>query len=353
LVLAVTLAALLAACGSSTGSGSDSGNAQQLLEQTFSGPHTIKSGVLDFSLTVTPSGSSTLTSPISLSLSGPFQSRGSGQVPESDFTIAIGGMGNSSRLGLISTGTSGYITMDGSAYQLPASDFTKVASSFSSAGASGGGGLAKLGIDPLHWVTNPTVVGTSTIDGTSTTHIRAKVNVAALLADVNTLLHKASATAGSSKPPTPISAASRAKIAREVRSPTVDVWTGTSDHTLRRLSLDLGLPVSGQVSTFFGGLSLASFGVTLKYADLNQPQTISAPTNVKPFSEFERKFGSLVGQVQGATGSGSLGSSSSGSSSNSSAAARGVSKYTKCIEHAGNDVTKMQKCAGLLNGSGG
>src|ERR1700759_668757 len=85
-VSAFVLAAAVAACGSSSPASSSAG-AQQLLKQTFSGSHTVKSGVLTFSLTLTPSGSSTVSGPITLSLNGPFQSQGAGKLPESDFTI--------------------------------------------------------------------------------------------------------------------------------------------------------------------------------------------------------------------------------------------------------------------------
>ena len=76
-VLALLGAALavagLAACGSDS-----SGQAQSLLKQTFSGPHKVQSGNLTVNLTMTPSGSTTLTGPVSLSFGGPFQSRGTG-----------------------------------------------------------------------------------------------------------------------------------------------------------------------------------------------------------------------------------------------------------------------------------
>jgi hypothetical protein len=353
-LLALATAAMVAACGSSSGSGSAS--AQQLLQDTFGGHHPVKSGVLTFGLTLTPSGSSTLNSPVSLTVHGPFQSRGPGKLPESNFTIALNALGRRGQMGLISTGTSGYIIVDGNAYKLPAAAFSKLASSFSSVGASGsGGGISKLGIHPLQWVTDPSIVGTTTIGGTSTTHIRAGINVAALLDGVNKLLHTASSTGAGSRIPRSISAATRQKIAREVQHPTIDVWTGSSDHTLRRFSLSLGFPVTGQTSALLGGLHSAGFGLTLQYVDLNQPQTISAPTNVKPFKLFDRKLRGIVRQLEGVTGSGSLGSLGSGTSGSSAAGSTrsGVSKYAKCIQNAHRDVTKMQKCAGLLNGSGG
>ncbi len=67
--------------GAVAGCGGSSGSAAGLLRQTFCGQHTVRSGNLKVALTLTPSGSRTLTGPVSLSLSGPFQSLGSGKLP--------------------------------------------------------------------------------------------------------------------------------------------------------------------------------------------------------------------------------------------------------------------------------
>jgi hypothetical protein len=204
------------------------------------------------------------------------------------------------------------------------------------------------------------------------------VNLAALLVDINKLLAKASSASGSTKIPTAIGPATRRRTVREIKSPTVDVWTGSSDKTLRKLEINLTLPVSGTASRTLGGMTSAALGVILQYEDVNQPQTVAAPTNVRPFSQFEAKARSFVGQLQtafgttastgstgsaGATGSagstgsagatgtagatGSAGATGATVSAGSSAKVRG---YSLCLQQAGTDVTKMQKCAPLLNG---
>jgi len=48
-----------------------------------------------------------------------------------------------------------------------------------------------------------------------------------------------------------------------------------------------------------GGGSTAALSLTVQYADLNQPQTISAPTSVKPFSQFGSKLNASRGQFSG------------------------------------------------------
>jgi hypothetical protein len=360
-IAAIVAVVALAACGSSSSSGGSSGNAQTLLKQTFSSGHSVKSGVLGFILTLKPTGSSTLSTPITLSLTGPFQSRGSGKLPQSDFTIGISALGRRGSMGVISTGTAGYVSLQGTNYQLPQADFQKLEQSFSSAQSSGGSqdaGLAQLGIDPLHWLTKPSIVGTETVGGASTTHIRAGVDVSALVSDLNTFLAKtAKKASASSSIPTQIPPATAQKIAAAVKNATVDVWTGKSDTTLRKLSLNLGVPVSGQVSTELGGMTSAGIGFTLQYSKLNQPQTIPTPTGVHPYSQFTAKLQSLGQQLTGALGSGLGGAqSSSGSgtatapSSSGAGSSAGVSKYSDCIQKAHGDVTKMQKCASLLNG---
>ncbi len=368
LILLAGLALMVAACGSSSRSSSaqaGSPEAQSLLTATFSGSHAVRSGVLGFNLTLTPSGSNTIKGPISLGLDGPFQSRGAGKLPASDLAISIDALGHHGALSIVSTGTAGYVTLQGAAYQLPAASYQKLASSF--AGAGGGiGGLAKLGIRPLHWLTAPAIVGADSVAGTPTTHIRANVDAAALLADVSTLLSKAAASGatGTAALPTTLSAATRQKIAAEIRNPTVDLWTGNGDRTLRKLSINLDLPVSGTISGLLGGLSAAHVAMTLQYANLNQPETVATPSKVRPFSQFTAKLRSIVGVIQGGLGAGGLGSGSgSGSGApagSGSGAAAGtdkipggaahVQKYSACIQQAAGDVTRMQKCATLLRG---
>jgi hypothetical protein len=349
-VLAACVVAIaVAACGSSS-SGS-SGNAQTLLRQTFSGSHTVNSGDLSFSITISPSGSSKLATPIKLSFGGPFQSLGKGKLPKSNFNVSISALGHTGTLGILSTGTAGFVTLEGTSYQLPQATFQKLESSFASLastpGSSGSGALGKLGINPLHWLMNPTVAGTQTVAGTATTHIHAGVNVPALLRDLSTFLGKASSVTSGSVP-TSISAATQSKIAAEVKNPVFDVWTGASDKTVRKLSIDLTLPVTGQLSTQLGGLSSAGIDVTMQYGDLNQPQNIIAPTSTAPYSQFQSKISAIVQAITSAVGAQLPTSSGSSSSSSSSASSSADNAYTQCITQAGGDVSKMQQCSSKL-----
>lgn len=353
---AVLISLALAACG-----GSSSGNANQLLQQTFTGAHHINSGNLSFVLSIQPSGSNTLKGPVTLSLGGPFQSRGTGKLPQSDFTVSLGANGRTGALSVISTGTSGYVTLGNTSYQLPQATFQKLEQSFAQVAPSSGSSsnaLGKLGIQPLSWLRNPTIVGNETVGGTSTTHIRAAVNVPALVSDLSRLLKKAasSGVSGASQFSGGLSASEQRQIDAAVRNPQFDVWTGSNDKTLRRLHVALTVPVSGQLSTVTGGVSSAGIGLTIQYSNLNQAQTINAPTSVQPFTQFQSKIQSFVQALQGTLGGSSSSSSSSssgtgsGSASSSTGSASSTTSYGQCIQAAGSDVAKMQQCASLLNG---
>ncbi len=349
LLAALLLGTALSACGSSS-----SPDATTLLKQTFSGQHTVNSGMLGVTLGLDASGSSTLRGPLSISFGGPFQSRGQGKLPKSKFSVSVTAAGHTTSLGILSTGTTGYVTLGGTSYQLPAATFQKLESSFgqiaASPGGSGGGTLAKLGIDPLHWLQNPSVVGTESVAGAQTTHIRAGINVMALLGDLDTFLQKASSVgvSGAANLPQGISAQTQSKIAAEVQTPRFNVWTGSNDKTVRRLSIDLTIPVSGPISTALGGLRSARITLVIQYTDLNQPQTITAPASVRPFAEFTAQLQSLLAGIQGAAGSSSAGSSATGGSSAATPAA--VQSYSQCIRSTGQDIAQMQRCAALLHG---
>jgi hypothetical protein len=368
LLAGASLALGLGACGSGS-----SGQAKTLLKQTFGGNHRVDSGNLSFNVTLNPSGSRTISGPISFSFGGPFQTLGTGKLPQSNFTVSVSALGKTGSLGLISTGQSGFVSLGGTSYQMPAATFQKLESSFSglTSTTSGGSGsaLTRLGIDPLRWLTNPSIAGNESVGGADTTHIKAGIDVVALLGDLGTFLQKASSVGvpNAARIPTSISAATRAKIARAVQNPHFDVWTGTSDKTPRKLAITLTLPVTGQISTLLGGLRSASVALSLQYANLNQPQTITAPPTVRPFAEFQAKLKSFQQSLQsfltgtlgggagsgttgsGTTGSGTTGSGSTGSGGAAPGTSTNVQAYSQCVQAAGSDIVKLQKCSALLS----
>ena len=182
--------------------------------------------------------------------------------------------------------------------------------------------------------------------------------MSALLADLGTFLGKASSLGvpDASKISTSISPATKAKILAEVRSPSVEIWTGTADRTLRKLALSLTIPVTGALSSELGGLKSAVLSLDILYQNLNQAQSITAPADVKPYSQFESQVQALVAAIRSAV-SGSLAGAATapaGAGAATAAPASGgvPSAYSQCITAAGNDFKQMYKCAPLLSGGG-
>jgi len=325
---------------------------------------------------VVPTGSKEITDPITITFGGPFQSEGAAKLPKSDFTVSGTVQGESGKLGIISTGTAGYVTLDGTSYQLPAATYSKLESKLSSvtgsksSSSSGAGLLGSLGIQPLNWLSSPQVVGQQSVGGAPTTHVSATVDVAEFLRGVNKLIGHAAklGVPDASKVTSGITPAQQAKIAAHIESPTFDAWIGNSDKTLRKVSVGVTVPVTGQLRTELDGLTSLKVSVSMTYSDLNQPQTITAPTTLEPYSKFQQKVASILEAIEGGvleseigtTGTSGTGTSGTGTSTSGAATtvtgAVGTStsgvdgKYSDCIEKAAGDVTKMQKCTSLLGG---
>src|SRR4051812_13442769 len=104
LLLCVLTAGVVAGCGGGDDgkSASSSTDVNQLLKDTFSGGKTIKSGNVNLTVRIDAKGGSSSTQgPISVALTGPFQSQGEGKLPKLDLEAKIEGAGqNISAVGL-------------------------------------------------------------------------------------------------------------------------------------------------------------------------------------------------------------------------------------------------------------
>jgi hypothetical protein len=344
--LVVIVATAVSACAG-TGNGS-SGNsasgsvstAQSLLRQSLQGEHRITSGVLSLRATVTPHGSTAASTPITVSFGGPFQNLGSGRGTESDFTVAVAAAGQRLSLALRTTATAGYMRLDGSWFRLPAKQFAQLRKSLAGSGGSGPASLPGLSVSPLKWLRDPQLLGKATVDGTQTTEVRARIDVGALASELGTLLAKEAANPAlrTSGLPTKLTAAERRQLVSELRAPTVELFIGSADHTLRRAALDLNLKVPAKTASKLPGVSSVGVAVTVDYADLNRPQTITTPPRVKPYSQLGLKLSGLEQSLEG---------SAEGTTSGSASGQHG--SYDECLQQAGSNLTELQKCASLID----
>jgi hypothetical protein len=354
LALALVVALTLAACG---GGGED---ATKVLNQTFSGGKKVRSGKLNLALTFSGQGVPQLKGPVSVKLNGPFQSSGTGTLPQFDFSLALGGGGQSFAAGAISTGDNGFLKFQGQTYAVPPNVFASFKQGYEQAQKQAqqkgkqNTSLSSLGIDPRDWLKDPKTEDDVDVEGTKTTHVSAGVDVGKLLNDVNKVLQRAGGQLAQNRQlPTSITPQQRKTIEDAIKDAKFDVYSGKDDHILRRMTVKLKFEVPEKSRAQANGLKGGDLNFDLTLASLNQPQTIAAPTGARPFSELTAKLRSSLGGLGGggaSTGGGSTGGGSTGGTAPSGAGNANAQRYLQCLQQAGGDVSKAQKCAALLNG---
>ncbi len=308
LLATISCACLLGACGGAAGS------AQSLLEDTFSGHTQIQSGAVNLSFALSPAGSSA-TKPLAVRLSGPFQSTDAARLPRFALQLQLSAAGHVLHAGATSTGSALFVQLAGTWFSTPQTTYKALEEGYAQATKSASSTkthstFAALGIEPGHWLANPKDVGSATIAGVQTTHLTASVDTPAFLADVSKLSQAGGALGLGSPIPAgagaTLSPAVVTELAKSIKSVHVDVYTGKSDHMLRRLEVTATVSATPETRSLLNGLSSADLEVLLEFSDLNKPQTIAAPPNPEPPSQLLPAVQQLVGALQGAN-SGSTG----------------------------------------------
>jgi hypothetical protein len=372
LALLAALMLAVAACGGSddkASAGGSDADAAALLKATFGANHPIRSGRVDADLDVDLKGLAQLTEPLTLHLSGPFESNGGTSLP--DFSLALDLAGTKPlTIGTVFTQGAGYLTVEGQAFDLGADRYKLFKDSYEkakkesakTAGSGDQSSLSALGISPLRWLKDPKNAGTEDIADASTVHLTSGVDVAKLLQDVSSLLGKAKSVTGSAgsatgtSVPTQLSAEQRDLIARSIKSAKVDVWTGAKDHTLRKVAVDVQVDVPADLQDRAGTLRTGHVIFQLTIARLNQDQTIRKPGEVQPISELRSALTDL-----GLLGSSSTPATTSvpettatpatpeaATTTTPPAASGPQADYAKCINAAGEDLAQVQACAKYL-----
>ena len=338
--LLTMLAALLAlgpVAGCGGGGNGDAANAStdvnQLLQDTFSGGKDIKSGKLDLSLAADTGANGTLN----VKVAGPFESQGKGKLPKLDIDAALDGGGQSLKAGVVSTGDRGFVSFNGTDYEVSGPIFNQFKASYEQAGKQGEGqSLATLGIDPRKWLTNAKNAGEAKVGDTDTVKITGDVDVEKLLDDVNAALARIRTLggAGAQNLPDQLTPEQKRQAADAIKDLNVEIYTGAEDRILRRMVIAMKIAQGEQA---------ADVKFDLQLLDLNEGQDIKAPENAKPFSDLASQLDAL-----GLGNLGLGGAAGSGSGSGGGASAQNLEKYSQCIQDANGDSGKIQKCADLL-----
>ena len=376
--LLVALAALVlgvAACGSGGGGGDE--DATAVINETFSGKKDINSGKLDMGVTAKLEGTgpaANLDEPVSLKLSGPFQSRGNDALPEVDLDLSVSGGGQTFTAGALTTGDEAFISYQGTDFKVPASQFRRYKRQIERDARrdktrDNNFNLAALGINPRDWIENPKNEGTKDVGGAETIHISADVDVAAFVNDLDDLLGRASELGVQNQQlPKELTQQQKKQIEDAIQDVRFDLYTGKDDKILRRIEVEFGFKLPKTLSQDAQGVESGTVELALEIADVNEDQEITAPKDGRPLSELQSSLG--LGALGGSTGGGSgSGSSGSGSGSGSSGGSSGggstggtdlgsgggssgldskrSQRYLDCLSKA-DKPADVEKCAAIL-----
>ena len=335
------------ACGGGGGGSGSSGDAKTLVDTAFK--HSIKSANINLNLQAQLQGIQQLNGPLSLKVSGPYESSGQHKLPKFDFSANILGGGQSLPLAARSTGDDVFIQLRGTWYELGKQAVAQINQQLAQqAGKSKSKSLSAFGISPLSWLKDAKKENDTTIGGDKVSHVSATLDVGKLLSDLNTVISKANVS-GSTKP-AQITPAQQAQIQKYVNDPHIDVYVSKSDQTLRRLAATIqhhgAEGPAGQGQGAEGRHDPVLDRVHERRPVLRRQRAERRPADLGARPVAGRTRGRDRLRLGSSSGSGS---SSSGSGSSGTPSSKQFQDYAKCIQQAGgNNTAALQKCAKIL-----
>jgi uncharacterized membrane protein YgcG len=359
------LTVVFASCGDSGGSSSD--DPQQVIDNaTLEG---VESGNLDVSIAVAAEGEE--GGDIDISLSGPFQSKGSKDLPELALTASATGSAEGEDIdfegGLTLLTDRAFVNYEGTEYEVDPTTFGLVKSAFEQAQNQGSEGNAAdvtacqeaaEGIEVGDFADNLANDGSAEVDGTSTTKVSGDLDPTGA---VDAIIELAEDPACSSQleaaGPLPIDELEEAKgeVTKAIKKAHVDVYVGEDD-IIRKIAAEVTIEPEGTSG------EKVELDFELVLSGVNEEQDISAPGDAKPLQGLFMKLGvnpiELLESASSGEGLGSLleglsegglpsggGSSSGGSGSDGSGG--GQQAYLECLKGA-QTPADLQRCAGMI-----
>lgn len=357
-VVLAAMASIFVACG---GGDSESGNSDADPQKVLEGASLegVKSGNLDLSLHVTSEGKE--GGDVEVDLSGPFEAGAKGELPQVELTASANGSAQGEDLdfegGLTMLTDRAFVDYEGTAYEIDPTTFGFVKSAFeqSQQKESGESGdvtacqQAAEGIKFSQLAEELTNEGSVDVDGTATTKVSGDVNVSG---GIDALIQLTKDPACSSQleaaGPLPLGELEEAKgeLSKAVKNAHIELFVGDDD-IIRKLAVEMTIQPPGAED------ETVELELELTLAGVNEEQSFSTPSDVKPLEALFKKTGinpAEVGElIEGGVGGlleGIGGDYLGGSSSGGSDGAASPREYTECLQEA-RTPADLQKCASL------
>jgi hypothetical protein len=348
----LALATAFAACGGGGDSDGDGTPEAILDDATLQG---VESAKLDLSLAIDAKGSEGGT--VDISLSGPFQSEGEGQLPRLDLSASANGSITGEDIdfegGLVLMPGRAYVSYQGVDYEVDPVTFSLVKSIIEE-GQEGEGDDESASVTACQeafgelkvgdFADNLANDGSADVGGTSTTKVSGDLDAPRALDSLVELAETPACKSqlGGAGPLPSKGEIDKAKgqVERAVKKAHVDVYVGDDD-IVRRIAAQLAIEPEGSGS----GPESADVDFDLTLTGVNEDQSITAPAKTKPLSDLFLKLGvnpvELLELLEGEGGLGGL-LNQLGSGGGS-----GGQSYAECLQGA-RTAADIQKCGSLL-----
>lgn len=355
-LLALLLAAPLAAvagCG-----GGDDEDVRALLDRAFDQP--IESAVVTADVEIELEGLQGVEGPLRLKLSGPYRSA-EDKLPAFDWDVSFSGGGQNLTAELVSTSDNVFVGFRGTNYEVGEEDVSRFNEQLAAAQREEGErSLAQFGVDAREWLEDPEDAGDEEIAGVQTTHVTAGVDVGKMLADLNKVIERAGG-AVPGQPPAQLTEEQREQVEEIVQEPTLDVYVGKEDSTVRRLAVNLEVEVPEGERDQVGGLERGAVSFSIEFARVGQEVRIEPPESARPIEELAEQIagaGALGGGQAGGAQNGGGGQDGGGNGAGQNGAGDGagqgdaqttLQRYLSCVREADpGDLEAIQACEELL-----
>jgi hypothetical protein len=357
-LLLVALASVAALALSACGGDDDSGDATQQLRDAFKTP--IKSANVSLDMSAKVDGVPQLSQPVSMKLTGPFETRGENKVPKLDWDVNVSGAGQTFTGSLASTGDNAFIGFQGQNYEVGTEAIQQFEQQAAQQNQQQGLSPEQLGIDPGSWVKDAKEDGEEDVAGTKTTKITGGLDVEKMLGDLNSAVDKAGPRMGQNNAqkltPEQIN-----QVKQVVKDPTFEAFVA-EDKTLRRMTATINFTIPESQRQQASGATGGNVRFSIQFANVGQPAQVEAPTDAKPLSELQEQIQSGgLGGIGGSgsqdpgssgsgddSGSGSGDSGSGGSGGEQAPSSEDFEKYAQCLEDAQGDSAAIEECSKLL-----
>src|SRR4051812_4414994 len=225
--IVAVMAAFLVARGLGGGDTAGTGPAQ-VLDQTFGGTSKgsgASSGKFEATGTVALQGApSAAANPVAIEAAGAFEKGAAGAPGKFEVDATVTAVGQKQSFRLVSTGGQGFLTAGRRTQQVPATSFA---------------------LDPRDWLKNPVDAGKAQVDGVTTDHVSADVDVSKMLTDLSAASARSGAAAGQAG----LTGEAQKSLRESLKSAKAEIYTGSSDHILRRMTFIGTIAAANPVST--------------------------------------------------------------------------------------------------------